>query len=177
MLLPNNPQGIDLSYWQDYTPHLAGLSFAFARASVALSVDETYGMHRRDIRKAGLILGAYHYLTYGPSGPRQASLFLSVVGDANILALDVESTALKYPSVAAAFINTLCRLDRGRRKILLYSSDGTWPGSLGQDANWVANYNKEPVRNWRFWQYEGETLDRDVFNGTLSELHSFAGVK
>jgi GH25 family lysozyme M1 (1,4-beta-N-acetylmuramidase) len=177
MILPDNPQGIDVSYWQDYSPHLAGLSFAFARATVGLSVDGTYGMHRRDIRKAGIILGAYHYLVYGPSGPRQAALFYSTVADANILALDVESTALKYPTVAMSFLTTLRRLDHGHRKILLYSSDGTWPGNIGQDANWVANYSKEPIRNWRFWQYSGTNLDKDVFNGTLHELHTFAGVK
>jgi len=172
------PQGIDISIWQNYLPAIKGLSFAFARASVAGSLDQSYGKHRLAIRKAGLILGAYHYLVYGPGGARQAELFLSAAGDADILAMDIESSALKYPQTGRSFIYNLKKMDKKKRPILLYSSQGTWPGDLGQDANWVARWGSmEPTIPWKFWQYQGVTVDRDYFNGTLSELKAFAGVK
>ena len=171
----SQPTGIDVSVWQgDIASALVGHDFAFARASISCSVDGTYRQHYATARQAKIVIGAYHYLVYGPGGSRQAAVFLKSAGNADILACDMESSVLRYPQVGKSFIAYLRKFDTQHRRILLYSSEGTWPGSLGQDNNWVANYDRMPVMSWKFWQNTNKPLDHDVFNGTLAELKAYA---
>jgi len=169
------PQGIDVSVWQgDVSDALKFCQFAFARASIGISPDGRYPYHLAQMKAAGNITGAYHFLVYGPGGTRQALYFLSQAKDAQILACDMEGYVLKYPGVGRSFIAGLKANDPQHRPILLYSSEGTWPGRLGQDANWVANWSQQPRIPWKFWQRSGIGLDRDVFNGMLADLQQFA---
>jgi hypothetical protein len=131
-------------------------------------------MHAADVRKVGLVLGAYHYLVYGPGGARQAATFLKAAGLADLLVLDMEAGALHYPTLAKSFIANLRKNDTHHRKIGLYSSEGTWPGNMGQDFNWVANWSTTPKITWEFWQNAGSPLDHDVFNGSLSHLLAYS---
>jgi len=176
---PCYPNGIDVSVWQgDITTALVDCEFGCARASIGNSVDHTYVAHAAAIRKAGLVLGAYHYLVPSETGTIQVNTFLKSASDADFFALDMESTALKVPKIAEWFISYLRKIDTRHRKILLYSSEGTWPGDMGQDANWVAKWSTtEPAIRWKFWQYQGAPLDKDVYNGSLAELKKFVGVK
>ena len=171
----SQPTGIDVSVWQgDISKVIVGHQFAFIRASISCSLDGAYASHYATARKAGLVVGAYHYLVYGPGGARQAAIFVKAAGNADILALDIESTALRYPQVGKSFIANLRKYDTYQhRKILLYSSEGTWPGNLGQDGNWVANWSSTPKIPWVFWQNQGAPLDHDVFNGTLAQLKAY----
>lgn len=173
------PLGIDVSLYQDdITSVLRSVAFCIVKVSEGGFIDPKGARHLAAAKAAGVVTGAYHYAQPVPSGDAQAALFLANAKDAEILALDVESHSLRFPAVNRAFIAHVKAHDK--RPLLLYSSEGTWPGDLGQDGNWVANYSNEPGHllkglKWAIWQYAGSTLDRDRFNGTLDQLHALAG--
>lgn len=170
------PEGIDVSQFNgDISNALKTCNFAFARASIGGGYDATYAGHLADMHRANVIRGAYHYATFGPGPTRQANMFLRHADDAEILAVDAESSVLRHPQTIRAIVINIRNLDVQKRPILLYSSEGTWPGDMTQDANWVANWSRMPNITWLFWQYRGSPLDRDKFNGTVTQLHTFAG--
>jgi len=192
--------GIDISHYQPTTPSLAGRAFVIVKASNGDDKDSRYDYHVANIRRAGLVVGAYHFGV----GAAQASIrsqvaaFVAAATGADILALDVERNVrvrrtvdgvvvwVQLPSITRAEAREFIRLLRPRasgRKILLYSSRGTWPGDLGQDANWVADYTGDPNRpgvspriKWTFWQHTSTPYDLNRFNGTKAQLRAFAGL-
>lgn len=192
--------GLDVSKWQIRTPPLKGQAFGFARASYASGVDGRYAQHVRAFRAAGLVVGAYHFGVGGAQASiaSQVAVFASVAKNADILALDLERNTRvrkkvdgelvwhQLPTMTRAegrlFI-ALLRLQLPRKTILLYSSRGTWPGDLGQDANWIADYSagarvaRRPLTRlkWAFWQYTSKPWDRNEFNGDLTALRRLAG--
>lgn len=171
--------GIDVSAWQtgNVAQALGGHAFAFVRASVGASRDPLFARHVAEVRSSGRLAFAYHFMVPpGPGDGTQAATFLRAAGDAPLLALDVESSALRFPKVAAGIIHLIRERDPLHRLILLYGSEANWPGDLGQDANWVANYARQPRMPWAFWQNAGAPLDHDVFNGNLAKLRALARV-
>lgn len=189
-----NAKGIDVS------SHNAGsianmmkvLDFAIVRASVVWSkhhddgtvergqrADDSYARHSAATLKAGKVLGAYHFAGYGPGPTAQAQLLLRVARNASFLVVDVEGEALKYPKVMRGIIANLHKLDPQRRLVGLYSSDGTWPGDLGQDFDWPAHWEHLPGRPWRFWQTDngGGKLDHDEYHGTVAQLRAWAATR
>lgn len=176
--------GIDVSKWQRTTPPLTGLAFAFARASYATTPDPLYSRHVAAFRKAGLVVGAYHFGVGFASPADQVDAFLRVAPDADLLALDLERDRTQTMTAAQGreFIARLRQRVPGKA-ILLYSSRGTWPGDLGQDANWIADYTlaarmaRRPLTRlpWAFWQWTSRPWDRDRFNGDLAALRALAG--
>lgn len=176
-----NAQGIDISKWQTATPSLAGLDFAFARATYGTTIDTRYLQHSAAIRKAGLVLGAYHFGRSGQyaSIKSQAALFLFKSTGADLLALDFESDGVRNTAMsrveAADFI---AKVHAAGHSIGLYHSDSGFPSDLGEDWRWVAKWSKTPPsRKWDIWQYRGSPLDLDEFHGTPDELQVFAGLK
>lgn len=173
--------GFDVSVFNsDLTQTLKGQSFAIAKASEALFADPKFAAHRLQIKAAGIPWGAYHFGQAGSTGPQQAAFFLAHCADAEFLALDAEAAVLKSPQILRDFIAYVKAHDK--RQILLYSSRGTWPGDLGQDGNWVADYDGDPDRMgvsprviWAIWQKSGSGVDRDVFAGDLAALERLAG--
>ena len=165
--------GIDCSRYQSTTPSLTGLSFLFARATYATWPDPVYQTHISNARKAGLIVGAYHFGTAAPVAS-QVAAFLAAAGSVDLYALDLESNG-GQPSMtwtqARAFI---AAVKATGRTIGLYHSESGYP-SLGQDFDWVANWSTIPARHWDFHQYRGSPLDLDHFNGTLAQLRALAG--
>ena len=66
-------EGIDVSHWQTHTPSLAGLSFAFAKASEGTTQDAMYATHMANFVAAGIVPGAYMFArddVSRPNGPR-----------------------------------------------------------------------------------------------------------
>jgi hypothetical protein len=176
--------GIDISKWQPTTPPLAGQSFAFARATYATTVDPKYAMHVANFRRAGLVVGAYHFGVGFVTPLAQVKAFVAVAKDADLLVLDLERDTTKTMTRAQGreFIRRLRAAAPGKT-ILLYSSRGTWPGDLGQDANWVADYTGQPDRvgvspriPWAFWQWTSRPWDKNRFAGDLAELRALARV-
>lgn len=168
-------RGIDISHWQEPTPTLAGLAFAFAKASQGTATDHMFATHTAAFRKAGIVRGAYHFGVGDVSPAAQAAAFLSAAGDAELLALDLESNpsgASMSEAQAGTFIDAIHA--RGH-KIGLYHSASGFP-EIGQDWDWVADWSTTPpTRHWAFWQRRGGPLDLDVFNGTIAALHKLAG--
>lgn len=167
-------RGIDVSKYQSVTPSLAGLSFAFARATYATTADPKYAMHIRNFRKAGIVTGAYHFGVGYVSPTAQASVFLATAKDADLLVLDLEFDRTKTMSLtqARAFIKAV---QASGRRIGLYHSLSSFP-NIGQDFNWVAYWGpSQPPIPWTFWQYRGSPLDLDLFNGNESKLRLLAG--
>ena len=168
--------GIDISKWQPRTPGLAGLSFAFARATYATVVDPRYATHVAAFRRAGVVVGAYHFGVGFQSPAAQVSAFLRTAQGASLLVLDLErdSTETMTQAEAREFIRLV---HSAGRKIGLYHSRSGFP-SLGQDFNWVAQWGSVPPTGirWAFWQWQGSPLDRDKFNGDVIALRALAGL-
>ncbi len=179
-------EGIDVSKWQRTTPPLTGLAFAFARATYATTADPMYATHVAAFRKASIVVGAYHFGVGFRPVASQVDAFLGVARDADLLALDLErdSTQTMTAAQGREFIARLRQRAPGKT-ILLYSSRGTWPGDLGQDANWIADYTlaarvaRRPLTKlpWAFWQWTSRPWDRDKFNGDLAALRALVGAR
>lgn len=166
-----NATGIDVSVYQSTTPPLAGLSFLFARASIALSADTMYAKHIAKARAAGLVTGAYHFGNDSFDPATQAAVFLKAAGDVDFYFLDVEGRrAMSYPQIRAFF----AAVRKAGKQIGLYGSESGFP-QLGQDFSWVANWSSTPSIPWDFHQYRGSPLDLDRFNGTDAQLRALAG--
>ena len=186
--------GIDVSKYNG-DANLKGLAFAIVRATYGSTLDPKFVHHLTRFQAAGLPTGAYHFGVGGAQTAiaMQATAFLATTKKADFLALDMEANWLRRADGTRYRGPTMTK-DEGRKfilllragapskKVLLYSSRGTWPGDLGQDANWVADYTGQPDRlltrpriKWLFWQWQGAPLDRNKFNGDLSALRWFAG--
>ena len=165
--------GIDTSHYQpgDITAALKGCTFAIGQASVGVWSDPTYTIHTTECVKAGVVAAAYHYVVPGPGDGRQAAVFLTAAGPrAQFLAIDHEGPALRYPTLTRGIIANVRRLDKLHRKIGLYCSNDNYPGDLGQDFNWIADYATVPSVAWEFWQKSGSGIDHDVFAGTVAQF-------
>lgn len=168
--------GIDISHWQEHTPSLTDLGFAFCRATYGNFRDDRYSHHAAKVRQAGRILGAYHFARNGSIVPvaAQAGAFLTVAAGADLLALDLERDGHNPRMTDNEAREMIDQVHRRGRRIGLYHSESGFP-SLGQDFDWVANWSHEPVRHWDIWQSQGSPLDRDRFKGTAADLTALAG--
>lgn len=166
-------RGIDVSQHQATTPNLTGLSFLFARASIGLTRDAKYLAHVAAARKAGLVVGAYHFNWREIPIADQVRLFLAAAGDVDLYAIDVEGDHAFSLAQTREFI---ARVHGAGKTIGLYHSDSGFPSTAGQDWNWVANWSHEPIRDWSFWQYRGSPLDLDRFAGTAIDLARLARI-
>lgn len=170
--------GIDVSRWQTNTPGLYGQSFAFARATYGTTRDLKYSMHVTNFKRAGIVTGAYHFGVGWTTPEAQVKAFLDTVktNPADLLILDLErdSTKTMTHTQARRFIQLV---QQTGRKIGLYHSRSGFP-SLGQDYNWIAQWGSNPPTSitWKFWQWQGSPLDRNKFNGTLTDLKRLAGI-
>lgn len=170
-------EGIDISKWQSTTPSLTGRGFVFAKASQADFADPMYATHAAHVRAAGLVLGAYHYVTKGTSAATQAQRFLAVAGRADLWALDLEGDA-NDATGRAITSEIIDRIQATGRLVGLYHSLSGYP-NLGQDWRWVAYWSATaPSIAWDFWQYRGSPLDLDRWHGTAGQLAALVdGVK
>ena len=168
-------EGIDVSRWQSTTPNLVGKSFLFARATYGTRADAMYATHIANARKAGLLVGAYHFGVGDQPVQSQVSAFLGTAGPVHFFALDLESNGGR-PSMSQAQAREFIAAVKPTHRIGLYHSDSGFP-DLGQSYNWIAKWSvAPPSRPWAFWQYRGSPLDLDRFNGTLAQLRALAGI-
>lgn len=172
--------GIDVSAWQDPAGDAAimkGLAFAGIRAVYGTERDARYAAHEAAARKAGLVVIAYAFGRNG-DGAAQARTMLAAAPRADLYALDLESDGAAprmTDSQASAFLAAARGLTP--RRVGLYHSESGFPAALGQQFNWIAKWGRVPPRTaWSFWQWQGSPLDRDVFNGTIAQLRSMAGL-
>jgi hypothetical protein len=168
-------KGIDVSKWQSTTPSLTGLRFLIARASIGTAPDVRYQMHIANARKAGLLVGAYHFNwdTSVVSVAAQAQAFLKAAGKVDFYFIDVEAEHAFTKAETAKFIDVVQAA--GIRIGLYHSLSGYF--EAGQDYDWVAKWSStSPNRPWDFWQHRGSPLDLNVFNGTLAQLRRLSNL-
>ncbi len=173
-----NAAGIDVSAYQTTTPSLAGLSFVFARAGYGSGnpADPVYATHAANVRKAGLVLGAYWFWYAGQDNAAAVAQFLSIAGSADLLVVDYEGANAGTSISDAEVRDFISRVHAAGRKCGLYHSLSGYP-ALGQDFDWVAAWGTSvaPSIHWDFWQYAGGPLDKDYFNGDAAALRAFVG--
>lgn len=144
---------IDVSKWQSSLPDLSGVLGVIARAGIGTKPDLMFVPHITNARKAGLWVGSYWYNIGILTPSQEVDAYIAreaEVGGVNIHVLDWEGVDGFTAGQAAEFI----RIYKARtgHSILLYASESRFT-DLGQDANWIANYSREPVKQYDMWQY------------------------
>ncbi|MEW4371745.1 GH25 family lysozyme [Paenibacillus kandeliae] len=202
----SNAQGIDVSHYQGaidwHKVKAAGKVFVFVKASQgANSQDETFSSNVQGARAAGLLVGAYHFLTATSVAAAQAEAahFISVVQSVGSLALPFVMDYENNPSnvdratineVALAFLQHVERLSG--RKPLVYTGNAfgqNFDAALGTYDLWIARYSNgmspedtTAWKQWTFWQYSDAgqvdgisgTVDLNQFHGGLELLQQYA---
>lgn len=151
----------------------------FARATYGLKTDSMFATHIANAKKAKIVTGAYHFM-YGssvasPEAQADAFMKVALARKADIWALDYEpSQAPATKSEAKRFI---ARVHKAGYKIGLYASRSGFPFDLGQDFDWIADWDATVFpRHAEFWQYRGSPIDLDKFDGTYEELRALAAI-
>ncbi|MFC1878859.1 GH25 family lysozyme [Chloroflexota bacterium] len=175
--------GIDVSHWQaqiDWPAvRSAGKRYAFIKATEGTSfVDLSFERNWREAKKAGLLVGAYHFFRPLQDAKKQAEHFLKTVGreDGNLPpVLDMEVNdrlrAATYIQRVEIWINEV--ESQTGKKPIIYSgvsflnsnftiAAGGPPLWAQNHILWIANYlgpqATKPVmptgwKNWTFWQH------------------------
>jgi lysozyme len=165
-------------------------------------VDPQFNNNWSKMKAAGILRGAYQFFRPGQNVTAQANYMVQKVGgklgsgDMPCM-IDVEATDGQSPATIASKIKTwLSIVQKGTgKKPIIYTGAYFWQDhvkdtSLGGYPLWIANYGATcPLvpngwSNWTIWQYcdgqtkycsNGQGFDRDVFNGTVTDLKKFAG--
>lgn len=167
-------KGQDWSSYQSATPSTAGLSFAIIKATEGASYTSPHMASQvAAARKAGLLVGFYHFLHPG-NVAAQAAYFvakaISVEGDT--LWVDWENGSAGHASCAEkdAFIKEVKRL-RPTHRVGLYCNSSFWKSidvtAYAGDALWIADYShpagSPPIEaKWVIHQYTSTPVDTDV---------------
>ena len=179
-------KGLDVSYYEpnvDWAKVFSeGYLFMFAKATQGIGiVDSRFSTHWANAKKAGVLRGAYHYLTVAQDATKQADLFLSTLGnDQGELppVLDLEAkyneTATNKQILAVAKV-WLDRVEQVTgQKPMIYSSYfylrdhvsipnvGGAPVWAKDYPLWIAQYLNHPatesdtplqLKNWQDWKF------------------------
>jgi len=181
--------GIDVSSAnsEDVPGSMPGISFAMIKATEGRTyVSPVQKAQAAAARKHGRAVGFYHFLWPGHI-EEQAAHFVdkcaSTPGD--ILAVDWETTedgTHASNMEKDEFLAAVKRL-RPHHRVLLYCNTDFWfhkdTTSKCGDGLWIADYThagRPRIEHaWKFHQYaDGPTVDRDVYNGSAHDLHTWA---
>ena len=207
-----NALGTDISLYQNAisTPQYInfdtmkknGASFVIIRASQATYVDRDMVWNWANAKVAGILRGAYHFLTWDIDPNKQADFFCDLVKyDPPELGLfaDFEWWST-VPNNAMAILDAFCtRVESRIGKCGVYTAPGFWQPNGNQDPKWIkrplwqaqwgvsAPTVMKPWKDWTFWQYtskgdglaygcESLSVDMDHFNGSEAALLKYANV-
>ncbi len=153
-------------------------------------VDPTYDRHRRELEKAGVPWGAYHFFGHRTPGKQQARNFIRTakLDKGNIIpVLDIEKHRFmtdpkKSVREAKAFCDEIERY-YGTPPII-YCSTNFYETYLKKDFEedddilWIADYRKCPPLKWQIWQHTDShsirgirgNVDRNVFRGSREQF-------
>ena len=190
-------QGLDVSSFQGHFDWqgTSGLSFGTFRLTQGLgspgtnSPDPFAAWNHREIAKAGLHRGAYHFLDPRLPGAQQAAYMVAEHAQLGTTShdsfwCDNETSAGVSPGAVAAcakaFMHELDKLvphnPRGVYTFIDFAASGCCEG-LGGWPLWLAYPSATspkpppPWHNWRFWQWGVRNgTDADAFNGTGPQL-------
>lgn len=165
--------------------------FVFIKATEGTMItDPTYDRHRKELEKAGIPWGAYHFFGHRTPGKEQARNFIKTAKLARgnlIPVLDIEwHRFMKDPErsvrEAKAFCNEINRY-YGTNPII-YCSTNFYESYLKHDFKpgkyilWIADYRGCPGLDWQLWQHTDShrikgirgKVDRNVFAGSEQEF-------
>lgn len=135
---------------------LARYRAGWARASWDEHEDAAYAAHIQQIVSAGLVAVAYHAGYGDHSGQAQASFFLSVIAKythkPSIVVIDTREFGMTVTQCNAfiAYVHA-----HSTYPVLIYDSEGNWQsGYIAHEGDAVANYSRQPIRPFVFWQNE-----------------------
>jgi lysozyme len=174
-----NAQGIDASHYQgdiDWAKVKAdGISFAFLKASEGqTSRDSMFVKNAAGARKAGVLVGAYHFIDAASTdaAKKEAANFAAAIADAGGIeafqlppVMDYEKlqdgmNASEAHNVAVAFLTEIERLTGVRPIIYTFIGFASnFDASFGAYDVWMARYSTSPPvdtaawSRWTFLQY------------------------
>lgn len=197
-------RGVDVSSYQldvDWDVLKSeGIRFAFIKATEGSShVDPNFEVNWKGAHRAGMLVGAYHFLSFDTDGDTQAENFIDTVKKKrNMLppAVDIElygdysSDPPSADTVRGILDTVLEELeDRYDMKPILYVNHHVYGMYLADEAYadypiWISDPDESDTlsdgRIWTFCQYsfsglsdgvgEGKKVDLDKFRGNLWQL-------
>ncbi|MFG7941178.1 muramidase [Streptomyces sp. NHF165] len=181
-------RGIDVSSYQSTTYSTKGLDFVFVKATEGTSyINPKMSAQAARARKAGLVVGFYHFLRPG-SMTAQAAYFVekcaSQHGDP--LFADWEDPGVTCAQ-KDAFLAEVKRLRGETHRVGLYCNTDYWlhrdTTSTAGDALWIAHYGVGAGRpgvqaKWLFHQYTDNPVDTNVGDfADRAALAAWAGAK
>lgn len=181
-------KGIDISEWQDINPTAyKGYDFIVVKATEGKTYDDpNMASHAQNALNNGQLIGFYHYARpENNTAEDEAEHFLRVVkpyiGKA-VLALDYEGTALRYGAEwALKWLDAVYQKAGVRPMIYLQGSQvKNYASVMKKDYGlWVAHWGVDTpsIAPWSFyamWQYRGNPLDLDLFNGDKEAWKAYA---
>ena len=194
--------GIDVSHhqgnidWQKLAK--SDVRFVYIKATEGGDyVDPQFQKNWEAARKAGLMVGAYHFFTRCKTGQEQAKNFLGVlpadddalppVLDAEVMeACDGKAADLDPLKEVQAFMDAV-NAKLGCKPILYVTQDfdlSYLSGNFKDASFWVRSIFMPPLfrrASWTFWQYHdggrrpgiSGPVDLDVFRGAIADIEDF----
>lgn len=181
-------KGCDVSSWQspslmDFSPY----DFVIIKASEGVTItDKHHKAHYENATKLKKLTGFYHYARpeYN-TAEAEAKHFVSIIQPyigKSILALDYEGNALKYgANWAREWLDKVYELTGVRPVIYLQGSAVPNYAKVmqGNYGLWVAAWGARnpavsPWGSYALWQYRGDPLDLDYFNGDEAAFKRYA---
>jgi GH25 family lysozyme M1 (1,4-beta-N-acetylmuramidase) len=184
--------GIDVSDWQytqwdEVTLSQPNLGFALARVSSGtVRVDTRFGHDWAEMKRLGLVRGAYQYFTPRFSAVTQADLFVRRLTEEGGLAagdlppvLDVETTnGMPDMTVTCRIKIWVSRVERALRRIPMIYTSYLWSAYFASDFRryplWVTNFVGTPSitcprmptawDKWELWQHSASGSVPGVYN-------------
>lgn len=151
--------GIDLSRFNAVSDanavRAAGISYAWCKASQTLTEDPTFVNKVNQLRAAGIVVGAYCFLTGSASVAAQAAFFKQVAGDAGCLSkgallpmMDMEDASVRSTanSIIPAFFDAVGVAPQDVYGNLDWWNNALRPGDWGgrNIIGHIARYNGDP---------------------------------
>jgi lysozyme len=190
--------------WDAAKAKSAGAEFVFIKASQATFTDPLFAANWAKAQTAGLLRGAFHYLDYTKPARDQANYLANLLrANPGELPPVVDFEQRRTDNnilVARTFLRDFIdQIGSSGYTPILYTSNSFW-NEYGESADnswtkhplWIAHYTTAPSPTvpppwpaWTFWQYtskgsgpafgtESMNLDLDYFNGSKSDLLTFA---
>ena len=197
--------GVDVSTYQGTvnwaSVKASGQKFAIARVSDGSYIDSYFARNWSEMKKAGLIRGAYQFFEPGHDAVAQANLVIARVGKLGAgdlpVMLDMEVTGGQSRATITARIHEWVNaITAGTgKKPFVYTGAYFWDDHVGSsdfaslplNVAWYGTNCPGTPNAWSHWtfhQYSSSgrvpgisgNVDENVYNGTLAQLETLAGV-
>lgn len=144
----------------------AGMSFVILKATEGQSfTDKKFIENYNAARRAGLLVGAYHFFRFDCNGRVQANHFLNTIKGLEFdlpLALDVEEWGNPEGHDKADIINSLRQaiehIELRDHRVMLYTNKGGYRKFISTNFPeyplWICSFSDPPgPDSWYLWQY------------------------